>query len=112
MGVVLWGISRSQAAKEAEDEEDGHHNDGQLAEDRLASAKLSPLAASLTGITFESLVAELVVDHATESDGVTEELKGRHLGAPDDHGGNNKHDILENTAKGEDNSGSLANLCI
>lgn len=112
MRVVLRGISRSQATKEAENDKDSHHNNGQLTENRLANTKLSPLAASLTGIALESLEAELVVDHATESDGVAKELKGSHLGAPDHHGGANKHDIFEDTAKGEDNSGSLANLCI
>lgn len=111
MGVVLRGISRSQTAKETENEEDSQHNDGQLAENGLASTELSPLATSLAGIALESLKAELVVDHATESDGVAKELEGSHLCAPDDHGSDNKHDVLKDTAKGQDNSRSLANLC-
>lgn len=67
------------------------------------------MARSLTSVALDLVVAELVVNHATESNGVTEELQTGDVGAPDHHGGADKHDILQHTAEGKDDSRSLAN---
>lgn len=56
------------------------------------------------------LVAKLVVEHATESDAVAEDLETRDLSAPDEDRCNDEQDILEDTAKSEDEAGGFANL--
>lgn len=109
-GVDLRGVAGSKTTEEGEDEESGGNKDGDLAEDRLASTKVGPLSVGISDVALDLLIAELVVDHATESNGVTEELERSDLGAPDHHGSTNQEDILKNTAEGEDDSGSLANL--
>lgn len=109
-GVIFGGIARGKTTEQGEDEEAGKDDDGELAEDGLASTKLGPLSVGISNVSLDLLVAELVVDHATQSNGVTEELETSNLGAPDHHGGGNEEDILEDTAEGQDDGGSLANL--
>lgn len=106
----LRSIGGSKPAEEEEEREDHENDDGNLAQDRSGVAKLGPLAATLSGIVPDLLVAELVVDHATQSDAVAEELETRDLGAPDEHGGGNQHDVLEDSAEGEDKGRGLADL--
>lgn len=104
--VVRWG----QATKEKCNSEEDHDKNADLAQNRLARTKLGPVARSLTSVALDLVVAELVVDHATESDRVAKELQGSDRSAPDHHGGGNEHDILEDTAEGQDDGRSLANL--
>lgn len=98
--VIFWRVGRCQATEQGEEEEGRGHNDGKLAKDGLTSAELGPLACAISNVVLELLEAELVVDHATKSDGVAEELQSRDLGAPDHHRGNNEQDILQDTAQG------------
>lgn len=109
-GVVISGVGRSKTTEQSKDEKGGEDNDADLAQDRLASTKLGPLSATLTHVALDLIVSELVVNHAQESDGVTEELETGDLSAPDHHGGTDKHDILEDTAKGKNDGRGLANL--
>lgn len=109
-GVVVGGVGRSKAGEEEDDGEEGHDEDAELAEDGFASTKLGPVAGSLASVTLDLVVAELVVNHAAESNGVTEELEGSNGSAPDHHGGNNEENVLQDTAEGENDSGGLANL--
>ena len=67
------------------------------------------MARSLTSVALDLVVAELVVDHATEGNGVTEELQTGDVCAPDQHGGADKHDVLQHTAEGKNDGRSLAN---
>lgn len=109
-GIILRCICGSESTEDSEDDEGRCYNDGDLAQDGLASTKLSPLAVAVSNIALELLIAELVVDHATESNRVSEELNGSDLGAPDRHGGGDQQDILEDTTESEDDSRGLANL--
>lgn len=61
-------------------------------------------------MTLDLLISELVVNHANKSNRVTEGLERRNFGAPNDHGGHNKDDVLENTTECEDHGRSFANL--
>jgi hypothetical protein len=70
---------------------------------------IGPHTTALLSVTLENIGTELVVDKTTESNRVTEELEWGNDGTPDHHRGGNKEDILENTAEGEDEGGSLAN---
>jgi hypothetical protein len=108
--VVVRGVSRGQATKQDEEREGGTNENGDLAEDGLVGTELGPLAVGLANVAFKLVNAKLVVDHAAEGNGVSEELQGGNLGAPDHHGGNDQEDILEHAAKSEDNSGRLADL--
>ncbi|KAI6751816.1 hypothetical protein HG531_006512 [Fusarium graminearum] len=87
-------FSGSKATKKGEDEESGSNKNSDLAEDRLASTKVGPLSVGVSNVTLELLISELVVDHATESNGVTKELERRNLGAPDHHGSTDQENIL------------------
>lgn len=109
-GVVISGVRRSKTTEQSKDEKGGEDNDADLAQDGLASTKLGPLSATLTDVALDLIVSELVVNHAQESDGVTEELKTGDLSAPDYHGSTDKHDILKDTAKGKNDGRGLANL--
>ena len=102
--------SGGKASQQCEDGEEGKDNDGDAAEHRLAVAKVGPLTPGLTRVALDRLKSELVVDHAAERNAVAEELQGGDLGAPDDHGGDDEHDVFENTAEGEHEGGGLANL--
>lgn len=104
------GIRGSHGSEQREEDEDGEDNDGKLAQNRLASTKLCPLSASLAHVALELIVTKLVVDHASQSNGVTEELQRSDRRTPNHHRGSNEHDVLEDTAQGEDDSRSLANL--
>lgn len=108
--VVVRGVSRGQATKQDEEREGGTDEDCDLAEDGLVGAELGPLAVGLADVALKLVDSKLVVDHAAEGNGVSEELQGSNLGAPDHHGGNDQEDILEHTAKSEDDSGRLADL--
>lgn len=109
-GVHLRRVAGSKATKKGEDEESGSNKNSDLAEDRLASTKVGPLSVGVSNVTLELLISELVVDHATESNGVTKELERRNLGAPDHHGSTDQENILQYTTEGKDDSRSLANL--
>lgn len=108
--VVVRGVSRGQATEQDEEREGGTNEDSNLAEDGLVGAELGPLAVGLADVALELVDTKLVVDHAAEGNGVSEELQGSNLGAPDHHGGNDQENILQHTAKGKDDSGRLANL--
>jgi hypothetical protein len=99
-----------KASQQDEEGQERKDNDRYAAEDRLAVAKVGPLAAGLAGVALDGLEPELVVDHAAEGNAVAKELQSRNLGAPDNHGGDDEHDILEDTAEGEDKGGGLADL--
>lgn len=109
-GVILGAVARGKTSEKGKDDEASEDDDGELAENGLASTKLGPLSVGLSDVTLDLLIAELVVDHATQSNGVAEELDTSDLSTPDDHGGDNEQDILQDTAEGQDDGGGLANL--
>lgn len=73
--VIVRGVGGSEAAEENEEAEGAASEDDDLAKDRLVGAELSPLAVALTDVAPELLETELVVNHSTKSDGITEELQ-------------------------------------
>lgn len=103
---VLW----CNTAKEQEDEQHTAADDDELPRSRAGLAKLVPVAASLTGVTLENIGAQLVVDHAGEGDTVAKELQTANLGTPDNHGGNDEEDVLEDTAERKHQGRGLADL--
>jgi hypothetical protein len=109
---VVLGVNAGRCEPVEEDNhgEEDEHEDCDAAEDRLSVPEVCPLATGLASVALDRLVAELVVNHTTKSDAVSEELQASHLGAPDDHRGSNKENILEDTAEGEHKRGCFANL--
>jgi len=76
----------------------------------VVGAKLRPASASLGDVRLELLLAKLVVEHTEDCDAVTEGLQTGDWGCPDEDGEGHEHDILQNTAKGKDETRSSANL--
>jgi len=72
---IVRGIDGSQAVQNKEEDKQDQSDDGKTAEGRLAVSEISPLAAGLASVALESLVPELVVDHAAQGDAVAEELE-------------------------------------
>lgn len=99
-GVVVGSVRGGEAAKQECNGEEDHDNDAELAQNGLASTKLGPVARSLTSIALDLVVAELVVDHAPESNRVAKKLQRSNGSSPDHHGGDNEHNILQDTAEG------------
>ena len=108
-GVNARSVVRSETTEQSEDNKDGEEDDRDATENGAAVAKVGPLAASLAGVALDGLSAKLVVNHATESDAVAEELGEGNLAAVDDHGSNDEQNVLEDTAEGEDERRGLAN---
>lgn len=110
---LVGSLGRISGSKPAQQEEEGQNNksdDRDLAQDRSAVAELGPLTASLTSVVLDLFVAELVVDHASQSNAVAEELQTGDNSAPDKHGCGNQHNVLEHSANGEYQGRGLANL--
>ena len=108
----MHGHVRSCLAKQGQDEECEQGDDQETPQERMAVPKLGPLAAGLGHVALDGLVAKLIVDHAAQRNAVAEELQRRDLGAPDEHGGSDEHDILEDTAERQDKYRSLADLVV
>lgn len=99
---VLRGVCGSHATKEHEHNEHCASNDNELAQGRTSLTKLRPLATSVAGVVLECFGTKLVVDHTAEGNAVTKELKATDLRSPDKHRGSNQQNILEYTAKCQD----------
>ena len=108
--IVVRCVRRGKTAEQNEEHEGTADEYGDFAQDRLAGTKLGPLSVGLANVTLELFETELVVDHATKSNSVAKELQRSDLGTPDHHGSNNKQNVFEHTAQGEDNGGRLADL--
>jgi len=100
---VLSGIThRVGRVDNHHDEQKDRGEDDHLAQCRTVGTELGPLTASISGVSLDSIITELVVDHATECNAVAEELKAGDLSAPDQHRGGHKQNILQDTTESED----------
>lgn len=89
LGVLAGIVSLGKAAAETtEDDEEGDKDDSednQLPESGMSDTVIGPCAASSREVILELVGSKLVVDQASESDGITEELEGRNRISEDDH---------------------------
>jgi hypothetical protein len=61
-------------------------------------------------ILLHLLLSELEPEHSKKSNGVSEHLEVADHSTPDNDGGDDQEDILQDTAKGEDKTGGLTDL--
>lgn len=108
VGSVAW-------SEGTQNEEHGNDDGGEyheLAEHRPAVAKLLPLHATLAKVLLELLSTQLVVDKTAERDGVTKGLEEGDGVLEEEHGREDKENVLEHTGKREDERRGPANLRI
>lgn len=79
------GVCRRQSAQQDEDGDEDEAEDDCLAHSRSLDAKFGPRATGLAQVPFELLRAQSVVQHASESNRVAEELQFSNRRAPDEH---------------------------
>jgi hypothetical protein len=108
--VVLGVVARGQPTEEDEDGHDDQAEDQNLAHGGAGGAKLGPGAAALRQVLLYLLFAKLEPEHTEEGDGVAEHLEVGDHGTPDEDGGNDQEDILQDTAEGQDETRGLSNL--
>lgn len=104
------GTGRADTAEEEDEGEKDEADDDELASSRVADAVVGPGALAVAHVLLDLVGAKLVVDETAEGDAVAEELEGRDGVAENHHGGDNEEDILQDTAEGHDETGSLADL--
>lgn len=102
LDVGVRVVAGGESAEEDKDGDDDHAQDEELAQDRFLGAELGPGAAALRKVLLYLILAEPEPEHAQEGDGVAEHLEVADHGAPDENGGDDEEDILQDTAEGED----------
>lgn len=114
LGVDVLLTSNRQGRAERPEEEEQNEKDtaenDELSESGVSDAVVCPGATGTTSVLLESISSKLVVDETTESDRVTEELQRCNGVAEDEHRGHDEENVLEDTAKGENEGGGSANL--
>jgi hypothetical protein len=85
-------------------------DDNALPSRRLLLAELSPVAAGVHDVVLERFGAELVVHETAERNAVPKELGCGNGGAPDEDGGCDEKNVLQDAAEGEDEGGGFADL--
>ena len=109
----LVGVIRAAHQRYNEDNENHAGGDDSRATlDGTSVTELSPGAVGLLAVFLELVGAELVVHHATEGNGVTEQLEGGHRGVKPECGNRDENDILEDTTESENEGGGFANLFV
>jgi hypothetical protein len=112
--VKLVGLIRSIAGPKATENQkhgdDDSTKDHQLSERWAGLTELCPLHAALAEELLQLLSTELVVDETAESDAVAKGLDKGNGVAEEEHGRENKENVLEYTGEGENEGRSLANL--
>ena len=106
-------VHRQGGAKEAEKEEENEEHttkDNELSKGGVSNTIIGLGATSTTSVFLDGIGSKLVVDKTIEGDRVTEELERCNGVAEDEHRGNNKKNILKDTAKRENERGGSANL--
>ena len=101
---------RCQTASKQDDHDDHTTDDDCLPRAGSLLSELRPVAASVLDMVLQCLGTELVVYEAAERDAVAEELGRGNWCAPDEDRGDDKKDVLEDAAEGEDKGGGLADL--
>lgn len=97
-------------AEKNEDRDNDQSDHYDLAKNWSCSTEFCPSAARICEIALYGIESELEVEQAANSDGVAEDLETRDHSSPDDDGGNDEKNVLEYTAKREDEPGGLADL--
>jgi hypothetical protein len=110
VGNGIGSVAGCHGANEQEEAKESSTNDHKAALSGVSGTVFSPGTVSLAGVFLDLVATELVVDETNEGNRVTEELEGGDRSVPDDHGGDNKKDILKDTAKGHDQRRSLSDL--
>lgn len=100
----------AEGAKKEEENKEHTTKDDELSEGGVSDTVIGPGATSTTSVFLEGIGSKLVVDKTTKGDRVTEELKRSNGVAEDEHRGNDKKNILEDTAKRKNERGGSANL--
>lgn len=108
--VVLGVVAGGQTSKEDEDRDSDQTKDQKLPHGRPGGAKLGPGTAALREVLHYLLLAVPEPEHAKEGDGVAEHLEVGDHGAPDDDGGNDEEDILQDPAEGQDKTRCFPDL--
>lgn len=109
---VLLRVDRQGGAEGAEKQEENEEHttkDNELFEGGVSDTIIGPGATSTTSVFLKGIGSKLVVDETTKGDRVTEELERCNGVAEDEHRGNNKKNILKDTAKRENERGGSAN---
>lgn len=104
------GQGGAEGAEKEEENEEHSTKDNELSEGRVSDTIIGPGATSTTGVFLEGIGSKLVVDETTKCDRVTEELERCNGVAEDEHRGNDKKNVLEDTAKRKNERGGSANL--
>lgn len=99
-GVI--GITGSHRANKEEEHKSGSTKDDKLALCGAVVPILSPGTAGGGSVLAHLVTTELVPDKTHQSNGVTEELEASDGSLPQEHGGSDQQDILEDTAQSHD----------
>lgn len=108
--VGVDGERRAEAAEEEEEDEEDTTENNELSHSGVSDTVVCPGAAGTSSVVLELVGAELVVNETGESDRVTEELEGSNGVVEDEHRGNDEENVLEDTAKSEDERRGSTNL--
>lgn len=108
LGVNGDGSAEGSEEKEESEEETAEYNE--LSERRVSNSIFGPGATGATSVVLERISPELVVDESSKSDRVAEELQRSNGIVENDHRGDNEENVLENTAKRQDERGGSADL--
>jgi hypothetical protein len=108
--VVIGIVARGQTTEEDEDCDHHQAKDENLPHGRAGGAKLGPGAASLEQVLLYLLLTELEPEHSKEGDAVAEHLEVGDHGTPDENGGDDEEDILQDTAQGQDETRGFSDL--
>lgn len=76
----------------------------------LGAGATKQLVPHLGQKVVDTVLSKLVVHQTTKGDGVSEGLERSNGIAEDDHGGNDKEDVLEDSGQSKDEGGGFANL--
>lgn len=109
------GIGGITGAKRSEDHEEGHDDgteDHHFAENGAGVAEFRPLHAALAEVLLKLLSSELVENETPKGNAVAESLEECDRILEQEHGGEDKENILENTREGKDERRGLADLRI
>lgn len=104
------GVARSKGTENHKHGDNDGSKDHQFAENWASVTKLLPLHATLTEVLLKLLTTKLVVNEATESNAVAKGLEKGNRVLEEEHGCENKKNVLENAGESKDERRGLANL--
>jgi len=108
--LVFDRYERCQSAKDNEEHDQDHGEDDQFLHGGVLSTILAPLPAALAKVFLELVATDFVIYETRKRDSVSEELKGAHRVAENDHGGHNEENIFKDTGKSKNEGRGFADL--